>query len=69
VRWVVHFLDEKLTEFPEQTLIMNFHTIMYNLAADVTAMQATQPFADGVTQPIVDALTEVSTSSEIHYVS
>ena len=64
-----------LTRFPEQTLAANFQAIINSLTGDVTAMQATPPFVDGVsarfatrapnavTQPIVDALRNVSTNS------
>jgi hypothetical protein len=41
-----------------QTVVTDFQTIVTNLAGDVTAMEATPPFADGVAQPIVDALTD-----------
>lgn len=41
---------------------MDFQTITTNLAGDVTAMQATSPFSDGVVQPIVDALDNVSST-------
>ena len=50
----------------------NFQTIINDLTADVSAMKATPPFVDtverraadaSVTQPIVDALTNVSTNS------
>ncbi|KDR84335.1 hypothetical protein GALMADRAFT_1340639 [Galerina marginata CBS 339.88] len=42
-----------------KTTVTDFQTIITNLAGDVTAMEATPPFADGVTQPVVDALTDV----------
>ena len=52
-----------MTQFVEQQLVTNFNTIINSLQGDITAMQATPPF-DGcsVTQPIIDALREVSSS-------
>jgi len=38
----------------------NIKTIVKDLSGDVSAMQATPPFSNGVTQPIVDALRNVS---------
>ena len=68
-----------LTRFAEQSLVSNFQQIIKDLTGDVTAMKDTPPFVDGVTarspmpatpasaddvtQPIIDALTNVSTNS------
>lgn len=48
-------------------MVSGLQTIITNLGNDVTAMDATPPFADGVTQPIVDSLTAVS--SNLSYIS
>jgi hypothetical protein len=43
-----------------QTVTNGFNTIINDLGADVTAMQATPPFDDADATPIVNALTDVS---------
>jgi len=58
-----------MSKFLEQTLANNFNTIINALGGDVTAMQATPPFPDGVTEPIVDSLRNVSTISDVSYIS
>ena len=63
VSWVPCLNGTILTRFPEQALVASFQKIINSLTGDVTAMQATPPFVDAVTQPIVDSLTHVSTDS------